>query len=271
MFAKLIIESGQIKFYSGFDRGLVQELSNKIPDGEKRPIYTNGKFSHWSILPKHQDALIDILNNTCGIKPRIIGNIQPETPHTRLLNLRYLGSTKDRGVSKTAYGHDGNDWAVEIPESVLIDWFNFGFRPSKPKTLYDVLGTNKNASDKEIKTAYRLMAKKYHPDKPTGNAQKFMSVQGAYEFLSNKKKRKLYNIGLLEDGKKKPRSYSKGGRNQYGYAPPIKCGHVLASGIDRLGLFYIDKIMKWEPIINNGKQLETSFDITNSEIVETWI
>ncbi len=52
------------------------------------------------------------------------------------------------------------------------------------KDLYEVLGINKNATKDDIKTAYRRLAKKYHPDnKETGNEAKFKEVQEAYDIL----------------------------------------------------------------------------------------
>lgn len=48
-------------------------------------------------------------------------------------------------------------------------------------TYYDVLGIKPNASKDEIKSAYRKLAKKYHPDMPQGNSEKFKEVQSAYE------------------------------------------------------------------------------------------
>ena len=57
------------------------------------------------------------------------------------------------------------------------------------KTFYDVLGVSKNATDKEIKSAFRKLAQKYHPD-AGGDEAKFKEISEAYDTLSNEKKRK---------------------------------------------------------------------------------
>lgn len=64
------------------------------------------------------------------------------------------------------------------------------------KDLYNILGVTKNASNDEIKKAYRKLAQKYHPDRNTGNKeaeQKFKEINGAYEILSDQKKRTQYD------------------------------------------------------------------------------
>ncbi|MBI2634141.1 molecular chaperone DnaJ [Candidatus Peregrinibacteria bacterium] len=64
------------------------------------------------------------------------------------------------------------------------------------KDLYEILGVSKNASDQEIKSAYRKLALKWHPDKHKGEKdaeQKFKEINGAYEILSDKKKRGQYD------------------------------------------------------------------------------
>ena len=56
---------------------------------------------------------------------------------------------------------------------------------------YDRLGVSKDASQDEIKRAYRKMSKKYHPDinKEPGAEEKYKEVQEAYETLSDDQKR----------------------------------------------------------------------------------
>uniref|UniRef100_A0A2N9II82 J domain-containing protein n=1 Tax=Fagus sylvatica TaxID=28930 RepID=A0A2N9II82_FAGSY len=60
---------------------------------------------------------------------------------------------------------------------------------------YTTLGVPKSASSKEIKTAYRRLARQYHPDvnKQPGATEKFKEISAAYEVLSDDKKRSLYD------------------------------------------------------------------------------
>ena len=67
------------------------------------------------------------------------------------------------------------------------------------KNFYDVLGVQRNASDKEIKTAFRKLAQKYHPD-AGGDEAKFKEISEAYETLSDPAKRKEYDQMLMFGG-----------------------------------------------------------------------
>ncbi len=63
------------------------------------------------------------------------------------------------------------------------------------RDYYEVLGVSKNASDAEIKSAFRRLAKKYHPDvsKEPNAAEKFKEAQEAYAVLSDPDKRRQYD------------------------------------------------------------------------------
>jgi DnaJ-class molecular chaperone len=94
---------------------------------------------------------------------------------------------------------------------------------------YSVLGVAKGASESEIKSAYRKLAKKLHPDVNPGNddvEQKFKEVTAAYDLLSDKEKRGKYDRGEINaDGSARydsafHRAYSQpggGGRAGYDY------------------------------------------------------
>jgi curved DNA-binding protein len=64
------------------------------------------------------------------------------------------------------------------------------------KDYYAILGVSRDATDKEIKQAYRRLARKYHPDVNPGNKEaeeKFKEISEAYEVLSDKEKREKYD------------------------------------------------------------------------------
>lgn len=54
------------------------------------------------------------------------------------------------------------------------------------KSYYEILGVEENATDEEIKSAYRKLAKEYHPDRSTGDREKFEEATEAYHALSAK-------------------------------------------------------------------------------------
>ena len=62
---------------------------------------------------------------------------------------------------------------------------------------YEVLGVDRNASEDEIKKAYRKMSRKYHPDIAGPEFEdKFKEVNNAYEVLGNAEKRRMYDSGV---------------------------------------------------------------------------
>ena len=68
--------------------------------------------------------------------------------------------------------------------------------PTQKKDYYELLGVKKDASDDDIKRAYRKLAVKYHPDKNPGDVEAeehFKEITEAYEVLSDRQKRQKYD------------------------------------------------------------------------------
>lgn len=61
------------------------------------------------------------------------------------------------------------------------------------KNYFEILGVNENASDEDIKKAYRSMAMKHHPDRTGGDDARFKEIQEAYSVLSDPAKRAEWN------------------------------------------------------------------------------
>ena len=66
---------------------------------------------------------------------------------------------------------------------------------SDKRDYYEVLGVEKNADDKELKQAFRILARRYHPDKNDAEdaESRFKEIQEAYAVLSDPEKRRQYD------------------------------------------------------------------------------
>jgi DnaJ-class molecular chaperone len=84
---------------------------------------------------------------------------------------------------------------------------------------YDVLGVAKTATSKDIKSAYRKMAKKYHPDQNPDDPkakERFNAATQAYDIVGDEKNRAAYDRGEIDDeGKPKFQGFEAGGGDPF--------------------------------------------------------
>ena len=96
------------------------------------------------------------------------------------------------------------------------------------KDYYNILGVGKNASQDEVKQAFRKLAHQHHPDKASGNEAKFKEINEAYQVLSSPEKRRQYD----QFGQTFEQAQSQGGyggfngfRDFSGYADAFRNGN----------------------------------------------
>jgi curved DNA-binding protein len=119
------------------------------------------------------------------------------------------------------------------------------------KDYYSTLGVSKTASDDEIKSAYRKLARQYHPDvnKDPGAEDKFKEINESYQVLSDKEKRQKYDRfgsewqnyqssggqpGGFDWG---PWRQSPGGRSQYRSVSPEEFSEMFGGSASGMGGF----------------------------------
>ncbi|WOK98279.1 chaperone protein dnaJ A6, chloroplastic-like [Canna indica] len=117
---------------------------------------------------------------------------------TKMVMVPQIGTSSNYLASSCA------SFIAQVSTSAL---FNYGSRLNSRRNrgarfvvradadFYSVLGVSRNASKSEIKSAYRKLARSYHPDvnKEPGAEQKFKEISNAYEVLSDDEKRSLYD------------------------------------------------------------------------------
>lgn len=91
----------------------------------------------------------------------------------------------------------GSVYAAAVAEALPV------LERRTPESLYDVLRIKANASGKEIKAAYRNLAKLYHPDAASSDGRQFIEIHEAYATLSDPVSRDLYDLKLnLSSGRR---------------------------------------------------------------------
>lgn len=258
---------------------LVQALKSAVPSTDRR---WDGARKVWMVSPSHLDVLKAITLQHLGETVQCqlaLGHQAPATT-TRVLDVRYVGAAKDRGNGEfTAYAWSGGGWNVVLPEPVLREWFCAELRPDEAPTFYATLGVKRGATGEEVKTAYRRLALQWHPDvaKESDAAEMFMAIKRAYDILSEPMMRARYDAGLALTERVKTPEGAGAVRHMHlsgqvtGYRSPLRCGLLLAEGLEVLGRFVVSKVLSWVDIHDaQGRVLVTSWPMGGDTFTEDW-
>src|SRR5919202_750820 len=130
--------------------------------------------------------------------------------------------------------------------------------------FYKVLGVDKKASQAEIKTAYRKLARRYHPDtnKDPGAEERFKEISEAYDVLGDPEKRKKYDRGQSVFA----------GANPFGTGGGATAGADFGSFSDILSNIFNTTAgrggARTRPAAERGRDLETTVSLSFDQAVD---
>lgn len=269
---ELTAESGGLALRAPYHEGFLAAFKSTIPGSSRR---WHPEKRVWLVDPSVGGQVADLCSRFFLSRPIVPAITEIRVSETRVLDVRYLGKTKSRGSGeRSSFGYVDGRWGALFPECVLLEWFGaVPARPGEGPTLFGVLGIGHDADPGTIKSAYRRMAFQWHPDRcrEPDAADVFKSIVAAYEVLADDTLRKKYLAGLmLESMTAAPLlgSFDFFG----GYRPPLRCGRISAVGAVHIGTFEVDRIEKWDDVVDRyGRVLVTSWPLGALTFEEDWV
>ncbi|XP_064619643.1 dnaJ homolog subfamily C member 30, mitochondrial-like [Lineus longissimus] len=142
-----------------------------------------------TLADRKQDDMCSSASDICD-RPLFL--VHPVTPSSQIHRIRLSsGHLFQKGFTSEKM------FLMEMPgDNRQKRWYSV--KPSGTR-YYDVLGLTPKASLKDIKSAYYSLSKLYHPDLKTDDASeaKFAEISEAYEVLGNKRRKRIYDRGVL--------------------------------------------------------------------------
>lgn len=270
----LTVEDTTLVINVPYNAGLVAAIK-ALPVAERK---WDSHRKVWLVDPRHAAQVAGLITRYTGRSvslPTI--NVQARSEQ-RLLEVHYIGTCKTRQDNESsAFGWVNEQWSVIFPEQVLRAWFGIQATPTEASTLYSVVGVTSGATAEEVKSAYRRLARQWHPDvcRETNAKEQFLAIKHAYDILSDNRTRAKYDAGLkLQASLSTPKDrFATSLHNSMSdYRSPLRCGLLICDGQDKLGRFLVSKIRAWEDIRNpSGLTLVASWPMGAEKPVESWV
>lgn len=274
-YARLEPAGGELAFCTSYDAALIAEFKAKVPAEARRWEPTTKR---WLVRADYGSVCAALAQSHLNITVAVPSSAGKPTPTVQLIKLEYLGRCKLRESGEaSAYGWANDGWTTIWPEPVLREWFEAEpQRPDERPTYFAVLGVKQSASTDDVRAAYRRLAKQWHPDvaKEADAAEVFKSISNAYQVLTNDMMRRKYEAGLALEAAARQNERWQQTTVPAGteYRAPLKCGYVLAEGINSLGRFVINRILQFEDITDGaGRTMTTSWAVGADHFETRWV
>jgi len=257
-----------------FSQTFVNTLKANIPH-EHRRFDKDSKA--WIVERSYAESLPAMIEEIFG-EAVTIPAFKPVTQEFKYsFQLDYVGIPKERPEEtiKTASGFSKGSWRIIFAEDVLKGWFEqCQAERDLPETLFSLLLLKESATDQEIKSAYRRLARQWHPDvcKEDNAEEVFKKIQSAYSILSDENKRKRYLAGLeFERASNQVPAYRSNWKPDV-FIPPLRCGFLIATGSVQVGRLRVSQILSWQDVTNEqGLTMVTSWNKKAKAIDYQWV
>ena len=234
----------------------------------------DGDQKAWIVSPDWIQHVLPVIEELYGEKLAIPKLVKTETETRYSFQLDYVGIPKERPgeTVKTALGLSKGQWRIIFSESILKEWFERVQVNTGEETLFSLLGVYESATDQEIKSGYRRLARQWHPDvcREDDAEAMFKRISDAYQILSDSQKRARYQAGLaFERESEKPSRYEL--PRYDAFIPPLRCGFLTVTGSVQVGRLRVAQILKWEDVTNEqGQTMVSSWSKEREAVVIEW-
>lgn len=258
---------GGLALRTPFDRTFVDQFKQAIPSSGRR---WDAAARLWVVAPQYGQTVANLCNQWFGVVVNVPTASVAAVTETRLLRVEYIGACK--GNESLANAMVDGQWGAIFPEAVLRTWFDDRSAPGVAASLFAVLMIPQTATPEEIKTGFRNMAKRWHPDVCREPDAHEMSkrINHAYAVLSDPIRRRKYLAGLAMEASATVRPNPLlANRN---YRSPVRCGWIMADGQESLGRFLVSQIHLWNDIVSpRGEVMVTSWPMGATTFETSWV
>lgn len=261
-------EGGSFKVNTPYSATFVSDLKNSIPATGRK---WDSASKCWYVSEVHADILKTLIDRAynCDVQMPTIIAAKAQSVEVEF-QADYVANSKNEASSV----HTGGGWNAKIPEKVLRKWFKQA-DTATPATYYGLLGIDQNATDQEVKKAYKRAARTWHPDicREPNAREMFEKVREAYDILGNTLQRNLYNTGLAFEAMANTRNSLRGGGYKTSYSsfvPVLRCGVLRVRGHKELGILVVDEILAWEDVTNAAGQIMVS-SWADDSFITSWM
>ena len=264
-----------LELHTPYNAGLVAALKSIAP--EHRQWDAIAKV--WRVPVSQQTMVKQIVKQFYPDAQFYALQSAPAQRETRVLRVEYLGAPKERADSSfSSFGWCSESWSVVIPDQVLRAWFKEPEHNESQaaSTLYGTLMITQQANADEVRSAYRRLARQWHPDvcgEPNAS-DVFKQISEANRILSDPLMRCKYNAGLVLEASAQVKQairrrdlWSEVSRWQL----PLRCGIITCEGTQELK-FSVSRILLWQDIIDSaGRVLVTSWLVGADTFTRKWV